>query len=1014
MIGYTDELVEESFGWIYDDGSGSIYTNWHPGEPNDFGSGEDYVEIRSDNGRWNDLPGFDWKRFLMEVPAFPNTYQSGGIANGGFFPVGEHTVEYTSVDNVGNETTCEFTVTVNDVTPPVLAAAPANVTVQCVGDVPAMTSLNWTDNCDAGGNVSGVDTELVGGACGGTITRTWNVSDAAGNPAETRTQTITVDDTQAPVLAAAPANVTVECIEDVPDMITLSWTDNCDAGGNVSGVDTELIGGACGGTITRTWNVSDACGNPAETRTQTITVDDTKAPVLSGVPGDVTVECDAVPAPADPTAADNCDPDPAIAYTQTRADGSCDQNYVLTRTWTTTDACGNSSSESQTVTVQDTQAPTAICRNRTYLMSEEGSTITILPSAVDDGSSDVCSEITLSINVSSFDCDDVGPNNVKLTVTDACTNSSTCDAVVTIVDDVKPTVTCSDADVQLDENCNAVIGPEDFASWSDNCGILMANVSPGSFTTTDIGANTVTVTVYDVNGNSSTCTATATVLSRPTTLTNLGAFSGQYSDYPELSAQLLDFENNPLVGREITFSLNGRTATAITDGSGTATTSAIRLDQAPGTYDLVVTFDGWDCYDAASDTDDFAILQEDARVLYTGTMFASTASVNDGTATILLSATVCDITNSDDANGDNDPGDISNATVTFVDREGSVIVSGVPVVPLPGDSTKGIATYEWTVDIGNNSESESFVIGTIVDNYYTRNSTNDDAVVTVSKPGCDFITGGGYIISESSVGQLAADDGSRFNFGFNIKFNRQGTNLQGRLTVIVRRVEADGMLHVYRIKGNRMTSLGFNPGDNFAEFTGKANVADVTDPDNPVSVFGNGDFRMIVTDNGEPGTGVDLIGLQLTANDGSLIFSSNWDGIQTAQQLIDGGNIKVHTCGNGNGARDTEQETQDETGNVTEDNSKFTLVKDIVSEVYPNPFRDRVTIEFTIPETARTVVEIFSITGEVIKTRDFGTLEAAQTYTFDFVTNGQIGAGTYHYRIISGKHMNSGNLILMK
>ena len=58
--------------------------------------------------------------------------------------------------------------------------------------------------------MAGVDGQLVGGACGGTITRTWNVSDACGNPAITRTQIITVDDNIAPVLAAAPAAVTVE------------------------------------------------------------------------------------------------------------------------------------------------------------------------------------------------------------------------------------------------------------------------------------------------------------------------------------------------------------------------------------------------------------------------------------------------------------------------------------------------------------------------------------------------------------------------------------------------------------------------------------------------------------------------------------------------------------------------------------------------------------------------------------------------------------------------------------
>ena len=198
-------------------------------------------------------------------------------------------------------------ITIDDTQAPVLADAPAAVTVECIEDVPDMISLAYTDNCSDAGTVLGVDGPLVGDACGGTITRTWNVSDDCGNPAVTRTQIITIDDTQAPVLADAPADVTVECIEDVPDMISLAYTDNCSDAGTVEGVDGDLDGGTCGGTITRTWNISDDCGNPAVTRTQVITIDDTQAPVLADAPADVTVECiEDVPAMISLAYTDNC------------------------------------------------------------------------------------------------------------------------------------------------------------------------------------------------------------------------------------------------------------------------------------------------------------------------------------------------------------------------------------------------------------------------------------------------------------------------------------------------------------------------------------------------------------------------------------------------------------------------------------------------------------------------------------------------------------------------------------
>src|SRR5439155_668792 len=56
-------------------------------------------------------------------------------------------------------------------------------------------------------------------------------------------------------------------------------------------------------------------------------------------------------------ATDNCDPAPVVSRTESRANGSCPGNYVLTRSWTATDRCGNIAAATRTVTVQDTQPP---------------------------------------------------------------------------------------------------------------------------------------------------------------------------------------------------------------------------------------------------------------------------------------------------------------------------------------------------------------------------------------------------------------------------------------------------------------------------------------------------------------------------------------------------------------------------------------------------------------------------------------------------------------------------------
>ncbi|PWS30564.1 DUF7507 domain-containing protein [Pedobacter paludis] len=78
---------------------------------------------------------------------------------------------------------------------------------------------------------------------------------------------------------------------------------------------------------------------------------DYTAPVL---PGDVTVNCDAIPAPVVLTATDNCST-ASVTYTQVPAVFvPSTSTQTITRTWVATDAVGNTSSHTQTITVNPT------------------------------------------------------------------------------------------------------------------------------------------------------------------------------------------------------------------------------------------------------------------------------------------------------------------------------------------------------------------------------------------------------------------------------------------------------------------------------------------------------------------------------------------------------------------------------------------------------------------------------------------------------------------------------------
>jgi hypothetical protein len=161
-------------------------------------------------------------------------------------------------------------------------------------------------------------------------------------------------------------------------------------------------------------------------------------------------------------------------------------------------------------------------------------------------------------------------------------------------------------------------------------------------------------------------------------------------------------------------------------------------------------------------------------------------------------------------------------------------------------------------------------------------------IVTVAQPKNDMITGGGHLINTSSAGQYAAENGLKTNLGFNLKYNRPMTNLQGNVNIIIR--TGDGK--AYQIKANAMNSLSTNVNQGTASFMSKANLTDITDPDNPISLGGNLDLQMTMKDSGNPGS-LDTIGVTLRSSSGALLFSNHWNGTNTVQQNLSGGNLVV-------------------------------------------------------------------------------------------------------------------------
>ncbi len=115
----------------------------------------------------------------------------------------------------------------------------------------------------------------------------------------------------------------------------------------------------------KTFSSTDLCGNEGFF-TQITTVVDTVKPTLAGIPPFAQAGCGAVPNPPvigqDITGADNCDPSVQILFSETSTQepdpANCGHyNYWITREWLAVDNCLNSQQYSQTIQVEDKDAP---------------------------------------------------------------------------------------------------------------------------------------------------------------------------------------------------------------------------------------------------------------------------------------------------------------------------------------------------------------------------------------------------------------------------------------------------------------------------------------------------------------------------------------------------------------------------------------------------------------------------------------------------------------------------------
>jgi hypothetical protein len=236
------------------------------------------------------------------------------------------------------------------------------------------------------------------------------------------------------------------------------------------------------------------------------------------------------------------------------------------------------------VFVGDTVSPTLVCQPATVYLDNSGLAI-VFPSDIDGGSSDNCGSVNLTTSIQTFTCNELGANNVTLFGNDGYGNTSSCLAVVTVMDTIIPIVACQNITIFLDASGLAIISANDIDNGSsDNCGGITLNSSIQTFTCNEIGTNQVMLYASDASNNIDSCMALVIVLDTISPVinclgdqTDLATASCQFT-VPDYTAAATVFATDncsalPIITQTpITGSLVGLGASTITltadDGNG--------------------------------------------------------------------------------------------------------------------------------------------------------------------------------------------------------------------------------------------------------------------------------------------------------------------------------------------------------------------------------------------------------------------------------------------------------------
>jgi hypothetical protein len=362
-------------------------------------------------------------------------------------------------------------------------------------------------------------------------------------------------------------------------------------------------------------------------------------------------------------------------------------------------------------------------------------------------------------------------------------------------------------------------------------------------------------------------------------------------------------------------------------------------------------------------------------------------------------------------------GTITNAVAVFKDASATpeaVLYGPKPYAvqllsasdPTVGGARTGVQTVTLTSAEFNNGGKTFDLVAEAQGSYY-QGRTADHTLITVAVPGQDYVTGGGSVlIGSQSTGSYAATPGSKMNFGFTMKWNKSGKNIQGQMNLLFRRL-VSGVWRTYQVKSNAINTLGTGTtsAGNQGDFNTKATLTDVTNPLNPISLGGAMDLSVQALESTVSGA-PHKIGVTLRDNSGILLFSNNWVNGRTEMQALNGGRINVRSS------------TSVTTTSTTQ---RATLAVEAVQEpgltnlleVYPNPMAEQATLHFHTAEGGKAQVYVYDQVGRLVTTLYNAEVQRGQDYYLSLKRN-DYETGLYFCRLIANGEVFNVRLTIVK